>query len=267
MNKYGYYEIDDFMISAPLIKTFESQCARASTKLEKIAACLRIPDAETIKFIKRVHRDRAEEYLQKLNKMNSINRKIYDKINPRFTTTLAEKVEKEGIVTLKDNHPSGPFLNEDDEIIINPGTPNEEKVLVKYTFTHNTKKILLKYPCKKAYDIGTEILVNKKRHKDALQAVTIYKLIESYVNDYYELNHVGEDSAANNNTIGDDILILDSTCNTIGPETLERMTKEEHSKILAIFKKHKVYTSEDLNKIAKRKRPLRALQKSSFHKK
>ena len=31
------------------------------------------------------------------------------------------------------------------------------------------------------------------------------------------------------------------------------MTKEEHSKILAIFKKHKVYTSEDLNKIAKRK--------------
>ena len=45
------------------------------------------------------------------------------------------------------------------------------------------------------------------------------------------------------------------------------MTKEEHSKILAIFKKHKVYISEDLNKIAKRKTPLRALQKEFFSQK
>ena len=106
----------------------------------------------------------------------------------------------------------------------------------------------------------------KKKHKDALQAVTIYRLIETYVNDYYELNHVDEDLApnTNNNTVGDDILILDSTCNTIDPETLVKITKEEHSKILAIFKKHKVNTSEDLNKIAKRKRPLRALQKEFF---
>ena len=74
------------------------------------------------------YRDRAEEYLQKLNKMNSINRKIYDKINPSYITTLPEKVEKEGVVTLKDNHPSGPFLNEDDEIIISPGTPMRKKL-------------------------------------------------------------------------------------------------------------------------------------------
>ena len=39
------------------------------------------------------------------------------------------------------------------------------------------------------------------------------------------------------------------------------------TKILAIFKKHKVNTSEDLNKIAKRKRPLRALQKEFFSQK
>ena len=35
MNKYGYYEIDDFMISAPLIRTFKPQCMRAALKLEK----------------------------------------------------------------------------------------------------------------------------------------------------------------------------------------------------------------------------------------
>ena len=28
MNKYGYYEIDDFMVSAPLRRTFNSQCYR-----------------------------------------------------------------------------------------------------------------------------------------------------------------------------------------------------------------------------------------------
>ena len=107
MNKYGYYyEIDDFMVSEPLIRTFAPQCVRASSKLEKIAACLRIPDKDTIKFIKRIHKDRAEEYLQKLNKMNSMNRKIYDMINPSFTTTLSEKSDKDTIITIKDLHPS-----------------------------------------------------------------------------------------------------------------------------------------------------------------
>ena len=65
MNKYGYYEIDDFMISAPLIKTFESQCMRATSKLEKIAACLRIPDAETIKFIKRILKEIEQKNIYK----------------------------------------------------------------------------------------------------------------------------------------------------------------------------------------------------------
>ena len=59
--------------------------------------------------------------------MNSINRKIYTKLIC-FTTTLAEKIEKEGLVTLKDNHPTGPLLNEDDEIIISPESNLRKKL-------------------------------------------------------------------------------------------------------------------------------------------
>ena len=268
MNKYGYYEVDDFMLSEPLQRTFTPQCIRASSKLEKIAACLRIPDEETVKFIKRVH---GEAYLEKLNKMNSMNRKLFDMINPDFSTTLVEDIiggSLSPVIKINDIHPITPFLNENDEIIINPGKPNEEKVIVNYSFVSSPKTIKLKKMCLNNHKAGTTLLINKKNHNDTLLPIQVYRLIDRYVNQTTDLNNNIYNSNSNNNREGDDILILDSTCNTIDPTTIERITKQEHSKILNIFSKHGVKTSKDLNDIIKYKTNKKKLKrlKKEFHK-
>ena len=51
---------------------------------------------------------------------------------------------------------------------------------------------MLQYRCKKSHKVGTKVLINKKIKM--LYKQSPYRLIESYVNDYYELNHVGDNS-------------------------------------------------------------------------
>ena len=84
MNQYGWYEIDDFMVIATLDILFKNQYDSLKdiedpyeALLHLLSCNFRIPTPETETFIKA---QMGKYYLDKLNKMNKINRKLFDDI-------------------------------------------------------------------------------------------------------------------------------------------------------------------------------------------
>lgn len=77
INEYGFWEIDDFMSSTELIDLFSLQykeVLKSEKLIDSIMYSLRIPNKITELAILMI---KGEEYLEKLNKFNSINRQIF----------------------------------------------------------------------------------------------------------------------------------------------------------------------------------------------